>query len=60
MTSPITFVASANCAAYLGAKPVFADIDRQTLTFDWRSASARITARTKVLIPVDFAGRPAH
>jgi dTDP-4-amino-4,6-dideoxygalactose transaminase len=36
ITSPITFVASANCAVYVGAKPVFADIDKQTLTLDWQ------------------------
>ncbi len=60
ITSPITFVASANCAAYMGAKPVFADIDAQTLTLDWRAAAEKITANTKVLIPVDFSGRPSH
>ena len=60
ITSPITFVASANCAVYVGATPVFADIDNQTLTLDWQSAAARITSKTKVLIPVDFAGRPSH
>lgn len=60
VTSPITFVASANCAAYLGATPVFADIDPQTLTVDPAALAGRISPRTKALIPVDFAGHPAE
>ena len=58
ITSPLTFVASANCAVYLGATPVFADIDPESLTLDWREAARKVTNRTKALLPVDFAGRP--
>lgn len=58
ITSPLTFVASANCAVYLGATPVFADIDPESLTLDWREAARKVTNRTKALLPIDFAGRP--
>jgi len=58
ITSPVTFVASANCAVYLGATPVFADIDPESLTLDWREAARKVTNRTKALIPVDFSGSP--
>jgi UDP-4-amino-4,6-dideoxy-N-acetyl-beta-L-altrosamine transaminase len=58
ITSPLTFVASANCAVYLGAAPVFADIDPESLTLNWRAAAKKVTSRTKVLLPVDFAGQP--
>ncbi len=58
ITSPLTFVASANCAVYLGATPVFADVDQESLTLNWREATQKVTPRTKVLIPVDFGGRP--
>jgi perosamine synthetase len=58
ITSPLSFIASANCAVYLGATPVFADIAPESLTLDWREAARKITPRTKVLLPVDFAGQP--
>lgn len=59
VTSPLTFAATANAARYLGAKPVFADIDERTGNLDPRSAEARINIRTKAIVPVDYAGRPA-
>jgi len=58
ITSPLSFVASANCALYLGATPVFGDIHPDSLTLDWREAAKKVTRRTKVLLPVDFAGQP--
>ena len=58
ITSPITFVASANCIAYTGAKPVFADICSQTCCIDPQQIKAKLTAATKGLIPVHFAGQP--
>jgi len=58
ITSPITFVASANCVAYVGARPVFADIDSQTGCIDVREISRRLTPATKGIIPVHFAGQP--
>ncbi|MBU0630356.1 MAG: UDP-4-amino-4,6-dideoxy-N-acetyl-beta-L-altrosamine transaminase [Candidatus Margulisbacteria bacterium] len=58
ITSPITFVASANAILYCGAKPVFADIDPQTINLDPAAVAVRLTAKTKVLLPVHFAGQP--
>jgi len=59
ITSPFSFVASANCALYQGARPVFADIDPQTLAIDPEQVEARITPRTRALISVDVFGQPA-
>ncbi|MCS5696665.1 UDP-4-amino-4,6-dideoxy-N-acetyl-beta-L-altrosamine transaminase [Desulfofundulus thermocisternus] len=58
ITSPITFVASANCALYLGAKPVFADIDPRTYNIDPAEIEKKITPQTKAIIPVHFTGQP--
>ncbi|MBF0347409.1 MAG: UDP-4-amino-4,6-dideoxy-N-acetyl-beta-L-altrosamine transaminase [Magnetococcales bacterium] len=57
ITSPITFVASANCAVYCGATPVFVDIDPRTYNMDPVVLEQKITARTKAVIPVHFAGQ---
>lgn len=59
ITSPFSFVASANCAIYLGARPVFADIDPDTLDIDPDNIEAAISARTKAIVPVDVFGQPA-
>lgn len=59
ITSPITFAASANAALFLGAKPVFSDVRRDTVNIDTELIEQHITPRTKVLAPVDFAGHPA-
>lgn len=59
ITSPLTFVATANCVLYQGAVPVFADVSPDTLNLDPEQAAARITSRTRVLLPVDYAGHPA-
>ncbi|RKO66900.1 UDP-4-amino-4,6-dideoxy-N-acetyl-beta-L-altrosamine transaminase [Desulfofundulus salinus] len=58
ITSPITFVASASCALYLGAKPVFADIDPRTYNIDPVEIEKKITPQTKAIIPVHFTGQP--
>lgn len=58
ITTPITFAASANCALYCGATPVFADIDIDTYNIDPASIRARITDRTKAVVAVDFTGQP--
>ncbi len=58
ITSAITFVASANCLIYNGLKPVLADIDAQTYNIDYKDIVKKITRKTKVIIPVHFAGRP--
>lgn len=54
----ITFAATGNAALYLGATPVFADIDPLTGNMDVNDAARKITQKTKVLVPVDYAGRP--
>jgi UDP-4-amino-4,6-dideoxy-N-acetyl-beta-L-altrosamine transaminase len=59
LTSPITFAATANAALFLGARPVFADVRRDTVNIDPEKLEQHITPRTKVLAPVDFAGHPA-
>jgi perosamine synthetase len=60
ITSPYSFVASANCAIYEGATPVFADIDPHTYNLDPAAVEAAITPRTKVLVAVDIFGYPAE
>jgi UDP-4-amino-4,6-dideoxy-N-acetyl-beta-L-altrosamine transaminase len=59
VTSPLTFVATANAAVWLGAKPVFADVEAETGNLDPKAAAAAVTERTKAIVPVHFAGRPA-
>ena len=59
ITSPLTFVATANCVLYQGAVPVFADVSPDTLNLDPEQAAVRITSRTRALLPVDYAGHPA-
>lgn len=58
ITTPITFVASANCVLYQGGKPVFADIDPQTYNIDPKKVENLVTDKTKAIIPVDFTGQP--
>jgi perosamine synthetase len=55
---PMTFAATANCVVFQGAKPVFADVDPDTLLLDLDQAEGRITPRTKAIIAVDYAGQP--
>ena len=57
ITTPLTFAASANCALYCGATPVFADIDPETYNIDPESVRAHVTERTKAVIAVDFTGQ---
>ena len=59
VTSPFSFVASANAAIYERARPVFADIDPRTLNLDPEAAAAAITTRTRALLPVHIFGYPA-
>jgi len=58
ITSPITFVASANCILYCGGKPVFADVQEDTINIDPEEIERKITRNTKAVIPVHFAGHP--
>ena len=57
ITSPITFVASANCMLYCGGMPVFADIDPNTYNVTPEEIEKKISSRTRVVIPVHFAGQ---
>ena len=57
ITTPITFAASANCALYCGAKPVFADINPETYNIDPESIRSHITEKTKAVVAVDFTGQ---
>jgi perosamine synthetase len=59
ITSPFSFVASANAIVYCGATPVFAEIDPVTLNLDPAAAEAAITPRTKAILPVHIFGYPA-
>lgn len=57
ITTPMTFAASANCALYCGAKPVFADINPETYNIDPKSIEEHITSKTKAVVAVDFTGQ---
>jgi perosamine synthetase len=60
VTSPLSFVASANAILYEGARPVFAEIDPVTLNLDPERAAAAITERTRAILPVHLFGYPAE
>src|SRR6266540_5429276 len=60
ITSPYSFVASANCAIYEGATPVFADIDERTYNLDPAAVEAAVTPRTKAVVAVDIFGYPCE
>lgn len=60
ITTPITFAASANCAFYCGARPVFADIDPETYEIDPKSIEEKITEKTKAVVAVDYTGAPVN
>lgn len=58
ITTPNTFLSSANCMVYNGIRPVFADIDSKTYNIDPTEIEKHITDKIKLLIPVHFAGLP--
>jgi perosamine synthetase len=60
ITSPYSFVASANCAIYEGATPVFADVDPRTLNLEPAAVEAAITPRTRAVVAVDIYGYPCE
>ena len=60
ITTPITFAASANCALYCGARPVFADIRPDTYNIDPSRVEALIRPETKAVVAVDFTGQSAE
>jgi len=59
ITSPFTFVASANAALFVGARPVFVDIEPATYCLDPAKVEAAITPKTRAIMPVDLYGQPA-
>ena len=60
ITSPLSFVASANCFILEGATPVFADVDPRTLNMDPAAVEAAITERTRAIVAVDMFGYPCE
>jgi len=56
----LTFVSTALAVSYTGARPVFADVDAETLAIDAESVAQVVTRRSKAIIPVDYAGLPAR
>ena len=56
LTTPYTFTATAEVIRYLGAHPVFVDIDKKTFNIDFKLLEAKLTPKTKAIIPVHFAG----
>ncbi len=60
ITTPFSFVASANCILYVGAKPVFVDIDPASGNMDPEKLEAAITEKTKAIVAVEAFGNPTH
>lgn len=60
ITTPFSFIASANCILYEGAKPVFVDIDKETLNIDISKIEEKITDKTKAILAVDVFSHPAN
>jgi dTDP-4-amino-4,6-dideoxygalactose transaminase len=58
ITTPFSFVASTNCILYVGARPVFVDIDPQTLNIDVEKVAAAITPKTRAIVAVEAFGHP--
>src|SRR4051812_34943191 len=59
ITVPMTFVATCWAISYVGATPVFVDVDPDTATMDVRPVASKINARTKAILPVHLYGQPA-
>ena len=58
ITTPMTFCATVNAIIHAGATPVLADVDPVTMNIDPAQVEAKITPKTKAILPVHFAGRP--
>jgi len=57
ITTPLTFAATANTIFFCGAKPVFVDIDEETLNINSKLVERAVTGKTKAIVPVDFGGQ---
>ena len=60
ITTPFTFIATAEAITHCGAVPVFVDIDRRTYNIDTNQIESKITAKTRAIIPVHLFGQPAE
>ena len=60
ITTPNTWVSSANAVLYCGGRPVFADIDEETYNIDPDEIERKISKHTKAIIPVHYAGQPCN
>jgi perosamine synthetase len=60
ITTPFSFIASANCILYVGATPVFVDIEPRSLNLDPKKIEAAITSKTKAILAVEVFGNTAH
>ncbi len=58
ITSPLTFCATVNAIIHAGAKPVLADVNPATMNIEPENVEAQITAKTRAILPIHFAGRP--
>jgi dTDP-4-amino-4,6-dideoxygalactose transaminase len=58
ITSPMTFAATVNVIEHVGAKPIFADVDRTSMNIDPKNIEKHVSSKTKAIIPVHMAGRP--
>lgn len=58
ITTPMTFAATANAALYVGARPVFVDIDKKTYNINVNEIESKITNKTKAILPVHYTGLP--
>jgi perosamine synthetase len=59
VTTPMTFVATANAVRFVGAEPVFADVDPDSLLLDPARTAEAVSSRTRAIVAVDYAGQPA-
>ena len=60
ITSPFTFIATAEAISYIGAKPVFVDVEPKTFNMDTKLIEAKVTKKTKAILPVHLYGHPAN
>lgn len=60
ITSPMTFLASANCARYCGATVKFADVEKDTANIDPNEIKKQLSSKTKAIVPVHFAGQSCN